>query len=236
MSVGQTLHGHQFAERRLAGQATTYFHEQSGVGLALSTLDRPPARRVGVIGLGVGSLATYARAGDTWRFYEINPDVPRLAQTRFTFLRDCAAPPAIVLGDGRLSLEREPPQGFDVLVLDAFSGDAIPAHLLTCEAFRVYLRHLNGRGMVAAHITNQHLDLQPVLRRVAAELGLHTAFIATSGDLRLGLLDALWVLLSPNPDLLQHQTLKPFVVPASPQWRELPLWTDEFFSLFPLLR
>ncbi len=137
------------------------------------------------MGLGVGTLATYARPGDNFRFYEINPEVLRLANAHFTYLRDCEGACDVVMGDSRVSLERDEPQAFDVLVLDAFSGDSIPTHLLTKEAFRVYLKHLNDDGILAVHITNRYLNLAPVVRRLAAESGLKTTRIFQDGNREL---------------------------------------------------
>jgi len=150
---GRITHGLQFADRQQAAWPTTYYGEQSGIGLAVQALP-PWPRRIGVVGLGAGTVAAYAQAGDYVRMYEINPEVKRLATTRFTYLSNCLGRVEVVLGDARLSLEREPPQEFDLLVLDAFSSDAIPVHLLTREAFGLYERHLRPGGMIAAHISN----------------------------------------------------------------------------------
>ena len=120
-----------------------------------------------MVGLGVGTLAAYARPGDHMRFYEINPEVCRLARSRFSFLANCRGTVEVVQGDARLSLEREAPQGFDALVLDAFNSDAIPVHLLTAQAFEVYARHLKTNGILALHISNNYLDLEPVLANLA---------------------------------------------------------------------
>src|SRR5213078_3014628 len=124
-------------------------------------------RRVGVLGLGCGTLAAYGRTGDTFRIYEINPLVLQLASAEFSFLRDTPAKVETVLGDGRLSLEREPSQQFDVLVMDAFSGDSVPVHLITREAFEIYFRHLKPGGILAVNITNRYLNLEPVMERAA---------------------------------------------------------------------
>src|SRR5205807_9355570 len=128
--------------------------------------------RVGVVGLGAGTLAAYGRTGDVFRFYDINSDVVELARSEFTFLKDSRAKVEVALGDARLSLEREPAQNFDVLALDAFSSDAIPVHLLTVEAFKTYLRHLKPDGVLAVHISNRYLDLVPVVQQAARHLSL----------------------------------------------------------------
>ena len=163
---GRIAHGYQLLAPSQAESPTLYYSEKSGIGLALATL--PPGRwRVGVVGLGVGTLAAYAQPGDDVRFYEINPEVCRLARSQFSYLAGCRGTVKVMLGDARLSLEREPPQRFDLLALDAFSGDAIPVHLLTAEAFEVYARHLKTNGIIAVHVSNNYLDLEPVLAGLA---------------------------------------------------------------------
>src|SRR5262249_15710017 len=144
---------------------TTYYGLESGVGLALLDARAHGPVRVGVVGLGAGTLASYRRPGDLYRFYDINPKVVELARTGFSFLKDSKARVEVQLGDARLSLEREPKWDFDVLVLDAFSSDAIPVHLLTVEAFRAYLRQLRTGGILAVHISNRYLDLVPVVQQ-----------------------------------------------------------------------
>ena len=139
---GTIDHGLQFLSPARRDLPTTYYGPDSGIGITLKAAGATSPLNVGVIGLGVGTLAAYGRQGDRYKFYEINPLVVQLANQEFSFLRDSEAKIDIVLGDGRLSLEQEPPQGFDVLVVDAFSGDSIPVHLLTREAFELYFRHL----------------------------------------------------------------------------------------------
>lgn len=141
---------------------TTYYGESSGIGITLNYFNkRLPVVRVGVIGLGAGTIASYGRTGDQYRFYEINPAVQGIAHSYFSFLRDSHAAVNLVSGDARLSLEREAPQRFDVLAIDAFSGDSIPMHLLTREAFREYIRHMAPGGVLAVHASNQYLNLAP---------------------------------------------------------------------------
>ena len=154
---GNTIHGEQYADPAKRRRPTTYYAESSGVGQAVRYLQkRPEPMRVGVVGLGAGTMAAYARPGDEYCFYEINPEVPRLAKKYFSYLGDCRGSCKIVMGDARLSLERQPPQRLNVLVLDAFSGDSIPSHLLT-EAFAIYRRHMAPGGITAVHITNNYL-------------------------------------------------------------------------------
>ena len=180
---GRITHGRQFIDPGKRRWATSYYGPHSGVGRAIACLQKSGPIRVGAIGLGVGTVAAYARPGDLFRFYEINPEVLRLATQRFTYLADCRGTCEVVLGDARLSLEaEEPPQPFDLLVLDAFSGDAIPTHLLTREAFDVYRRHLAPDGAIAVHISNNYLNLAPVVRRLAEHCGMKTTHIWAEGD------------------------------------------------------
>ena len=166
---GTITHGLQFLAPDRRRFPTTYYGRQSGVGLAILNT-RHSAQRVGVIGLGAATLASYGRPGDYYRFYEINPLVIEVARKQFTYLSDCPAKVDVVLGDARLSLDREPSQQFDVLAVDAFSSDSIPVHLLTLEAFRLYFRHLRPDGVLAVHVSNTHLKLEPVVGRLAQAL------------------------------------------------------------------
>ncbi len=138
------------------------------------------ARNIGVIGLGAGTLAAYGRPGDDIRFYEINPAVPTIARNTFTYIRDSAAEVQIVEGDARTSLAREPPQHFDVLVVNAFSGDAIPIHLLTTEALALYRRHLTPKGILAFHISNRHVDLAPAIGLLAESAGMQARRVSVA--------------------------------------------------------
>jgi spermidine synthase len=167
---GSTMHGFQFADAAGRREPTAYYARNSGVGLVLEGM-RQPERRVGVIGLGVGTLAAYGRPDDVFRFYELNPAVTAIAQRAFTFLGDSSAHVELASGDARLRLQQEPAQNFDLLVLDAFSGDAIPVHLLTQEAFALYRRHLKPDGTLAVHVTNRYLNLGPLVMRTARVAG-----------------------------------------------------------------
>jgi len=152
--------------------------------------------------LGVGTLAAYGNAGDYFRMYEINPDVITIAKKYFTFLSDSPAEQTLVTGDARLSLEFEPPQNFDILVLDAFSGDAIPVHLLTREAVEVYLKHLRHDGILACHISNLHFNLRPVIAGLAQDLGLSHRFIGSSANIHTAARPAIWAMLARSPESL----------------------------------
>jgi hypothetical protein len=233
---GQIWHGWQFVDPEQAKKPTLYYSEQSGIGLALSALPTS-ARRIGVVGLGVGSLAAYARPGDQFRFYEINPEVQRIATSRFTCLSACKGQVEVAPGDARLSLEREPPQGFDLLALDAFSGDAVPAHLLTREAFEVYGRHLKTNGVIAVHISNPFLDLEPVLINVARHFGYRVAAVEylPSPD-QWCLLPSLWVLLTRDTGLLDTPAIRDAARPLEAGSQQVPLWTDDFTSLFQIVK
>jgi spermidine synthase len=206
------------------------------VGLAIALAPEEP-RHVGVIGLGVGTLATYGRPGDRYRMYEINPQVVDIAWQWFSYLKESRASIEVVLGDARLQLEREAPQQFDVLVIDAFSSDSIPAHLLTREAMQVYLRHVKPDGVVALHVTNRFLDLPPVVRRIADELGLAAVMVSDEpsehGDSFMSSSD--WILVSRTGKVFEREALRKVAQPVEqrPNWR---LWTDNFNNLFQILK
>lgn len=234
MRHGTTHHGGQFADPAKRRWATAYYGKESGVGRALEYLREGPSVRMGAIGLGVGALAVYARPGDEYRFYEINPEVLRLARQHFTYLGDCLGTCEVVLGDGRVSLEGEPPRNFDILVLDAFNSDAIPVHLLTEEAFALYRRHLAPGGIIAVHITNRHLNLVPVVQGLAEHFGLSSRLLSTPEHEEQLIFDADWMLVSENVRFLSSIPVMPTLDPG-----DLPrvtLWTDHHSSLLPLLK
>ena len=186
-----------------------------------------------MIGLGTGTIASYGRKGDYYRIYEINPQVVEIARREFTFLLDCPAKVDIVLGDARLSLEGEPIQQFDVLAVDAFSGDAIPVHLLTIEAFRLYFRHVKPDGILAVHVSNTHLDLEPVVQKAADTLGKKTVLVDTD-DGEEGVYGATWVLVGGtdvfnNPSFQLHDD----PIKVKPRFRA---WTDDYSNLFQILK
>lgn len=224
---GTILHGMQFLSAGQSRLPTTYYGPRSGAGLALDSR-RKSNLRAGVIGLGVGTLAAYGRAGDSFRFYELNPAVIQVASMYFRFLNESAAATEVVAGDGRLALEREPPQNFDVLILDAFSGDSIPVHLLTRQAFEVYFRHLRPGGIVAVHVTNRYLDLAPVVDALAAALQKQVRIIHSGADPPSGIYAADWSLVADNLDEW----------PSRPQTLALKLtpWTDDYSNLFRILK
>lgn len=237
LSCGTTLHGFQSLDPSLASAPTVYYHEQSGVGLVMRNFLPNKPRRVGVVGLGIGTLATYGRPGDEFRFYEINPDVTRMAREYFSYLSNSAARVEIVMGDARLSMERENPQNYDVLVLDAFSSDAIPVHLLTKEAFEGYLRHLKPNGVLAAHISARHVDLVPVLDGLGKAFHLNTADLYWRPRARpWWTLPTHWYILSHNQEFMESAEIIAAQGNASELRRNPILWTDDHSSLFPLIK
>ena len=202
LAHGRIAHGSQFIAEQKRHIPTAYYAHNTGIGQVMKQLDNSAPQHIGVVGLGIGTLAAYGRAGDRVRMYEINPQVIELARKHFTFLRDCAAEQTIVTGDARLSLEFEPAQQFDVLVLDAFSGDAIPVHLLTQQALDVYLKHMKSDGILAYHISNLHFDLQPVILGLANSRDLTVKFQRNDADSETAALASIWALVSPSAERL----------------------------------
>ncbi|HVO84619.1 MAG TPA: fused MFS/spermidine synthase [Syntrophobacteria bacterium] len=232
---GAVIHGTQFLTAAGSRRPTTYYGERAGVGLAIVGSRTHSPQRVGLIGLGAGTLAAYGRPGDYYRFYEINPLCIEIARREFTYLRDSQAEIDVTLGDGRLSLESEPSQEFDVLVVDAFTGDSIPVHLLTAEAFALYLRHLKPDGVLAFHITNMFLDLRPVLAQVGRRIGKEGYVVYADGDENSGTDWAVWVLFTTDETRLALEKLgQPL---QKIQTREgVNLWSDDYSSVFSVLR
>lgn len=240
LAHGTTVHGIQLTgsperERR----PTTYYVPESGVGRAMQAAPAlyGPGARIGVVGLGTGTLACYAQPGQDWRIYEIDPAIVRLARTRFTFLRRCLPDARIVLGDARLRIAAAPPASLDLLALDAFSSDAIPMHLLTREAFASYGRVLDRDGLLLVHISNRFLDLKPVVAAAARAGGWHArALDDRPTSLGAGNSASLWIALSRDP--------RPLAVlarvdggwqPLAP-YRGFTPWVDDYASILPLLK
>lgn len=236
---GVILHGLQDMNENARREPTTYYGRSSGVGIAIAemALQNPKGMRVGVIGLGVGTLAAYGRPGDHYRFYEINPQVVEIAQQDFRYLGDSPAEVSLALGDARLVLERETDNRFDVLVIDAFSSDSIPIHLITREAMQLYARHLRPEGVIAFHVTNRYLDLSPVVDLVAQEAGYRAALVSDEpvGDGRALTAFSDWVLVSRNERLLMSRAVreKQYVID---EIEGLRAWTDDFNNLFRVLK
>jgi len=240
MVHGMTVHGLQILKDRT--RPTAYYGQDSGIGLMLLNHPRRGNLQVGVLGLGAGTVAAYGTAGDSYRFYEINPVVIRLAEGEggyFTFLQDSAADVTVTTGDARISLEQElaadPPQKFDVLMLDTFSSDSIPVHLVTKEAFDLYLQHLESDGVIAAHISNRYLDLQPVFWQLAKEYGLEMVRVSDSGGGK-GAFPSEWLLLTRNKEFLEIPQIKARTEDYAGYSTSIPLWTDDYSNLFQILR
>ena len=233
---GLTNHGLQFLDRGRRREATSYYGPRSGVGILLSSSSRDVPRRVAVLGLGTGTIATYGHAGDTFRFCEINPLVVQVAQTEFTFLADSDAKTEIVVSDARLALERDPDDRYDVLVVDTFSGDAIPVHLLTEEAFRLYFQRLVPGGVLALNISNRMLDLRPVVAADADALGVDAVFVESDASRTAGWFTALWVLVSAPRGRLSSLRFDGVGSRAAPGPDRRILWRDDYSNLFQVLR
>ncbi len=235
LSHGVINHGEQMLHEEHSRDPITYFCPESGIGRAMSARRRGVPQRIGVLGLGCGTLAAYGKPGDTYRIYEINPLVVQLANREFSYLRDTPAKVEVVLGDGRLSLEREPSQQFDVLVMDAFSGDSVPVHLITREAFEIYFRHLKPGGILAVNITNAYLDLRNVIARAAAHFGKIAIHYADYAIDSVVCFPSDWALIV-NPGIRESApglveaglALKP-----SPKFR---MWTDDFSNMWSILK
>ncbi len=232
---GPTMHGFQFLEKDKERLPTAYFTEDSGIGIALAAAHELGPLRVGVVGLGIGTLAAYGQPGDTFRFYEINPSVVALAHYPLTYLSHCSAQVEIVAGDARLSLEREATQDFDVLILDAFSSDAVPVHLLTEEAIDLYLRHTKPSGLVAFQVTNRHLDLVSVVARHAENRRFQSALIRQESTIYFEKSPSAWFLMTRSPTLLETKEIRESKISFALN-PKIPVWTDNYHNLFQVLR
>ncbi len=187
------------------------------------------------MGLGTGTIAAYGRAGDVYRYYEINPLVIEIAHRQFQYLNDSPAKIETVLGDARLSLEREAQQNYDVLAVDAFSSDAIPVHLLTREAFGVYFRQLNPDGVLAIHVSNRYLDLAPVVEQEAHAFGKQVLMIDNESDEQGDVSASSWMLVTGRDGYFDRASLKSFSVPI-PSRSDLRLWTDDYSNLWQIVK
>jgi MFS family permease len=229
---GAVDHGMEFTKPGRRQEHIAYYSPGSGISLAIRYLRHSPMR-IGVIGLGAGSLASFAEPGDVVRFYEINPLVETIARSEFFYLGECRGKAEVVLGDGRLTLEREPAQHYDLLVADAFSGDAVPVHLLTKQALAVYFRHLKPAGILALNITNTHLELAPVVEKLAAALGKYAVVVANEPDDERKIHHARWALVSSKP-ITSPAILVAADKPATRS--DLRVWTDDYNNLFQILK
>jgi spermidine synthase len=238
LAHGTTLHGLQAMAPERRGEALTYFHQTGPFGQAWHALPRAAAaREVAVVGLGVGTMAAYVRPGQRWTFFEIDPAIERIARTRahFSFMETCGDRCRVVIGDARISLTRVPERSYDMLVLDAFSSDSIPIHLMTREAVALYLSRLAPGGVLVMHISNRHLTLGPIVARLAANEGL-TAFqqIDRTGGQPEGKSNSHWIVMARD-----GAALAPLA--ADSRWSALtakpatPLWTDDFSNILSVL-
>lgn len=233
---GTIQHGTQlYGTDAIRHTPTTYYAEDSGIGLAMRFCCEGKPRRIGVIGLGSGTIAAYGKPGDQIQFYEINPGVAPIAQNVFTYVRESGAKVNIVDGDGRLSLSTASPQQFDVLVVDAFSGDAIPLHLLTTQAVALYRRHLAPGGILAFHISNQHVDLEPPIALLAKDAGMTAIRVSNPPNDERGEFASTWVLVTDNATFLGQPLVAALAHPPEEK-PGLRVWTDDYSSLVPLLR
>ena len=230
---GTIMHGEQFLSPDKRDTPTSYYGLSSGVGIAIKH-NNPHAQRVGVIGLGAGTLAVYGKAGDVYRFYEINPQVIDVANKHFYFLSSSRAKVETVLGDARLTLEREPQQNYDVLAIDAFSSDSIPVHLITREAMAIYLQHIKPDGVIAFHVSNRFLDLAPVVKSLADQFALPSVLVVDDPE-DPELSRTSWVLVTKSEALLNN----PQVQRLREEINEIPglrVWTDDYNNLFQILK
>jgi hypothetical protein len=244
---GSTSHGFQYRDAEKRTIPTSYYGRKSGVGFAIKNFRSEIARgqplKIGLVGLGPGTLAAYGEKGDQFYFYEINPDIIDIASENagyFTFLSDSEAEIEIIPGDARISLESEWKRGnapkFDLLVLDAFSSDSIPTHLLTVEAVDLYLQHLAPKGVIAIHISNRYLNLAPPIRKLADNFDLHNALISNVSDDSVGSYAASWMLLSRNGGFFQIPEIAENMVISAEKDPDLRIWTDDYINLLPLIK
>ena len=214
MIHGTINHGEQLLDAAHRDEPTSYYGPFSGMGRAMGYLQKRGPVRVAVIGLGAGVTASFCRAGDVFRFYEINPLALSIASTWFTFLRDCKADHQVLLGDARLTLEAQPSQQFDLMAIDAFTSDAIPVHLLTREAFALYFRHLKPSGILAVHVSNRYLDLVPVVSRNAHDFGKTAIDVDDEDEEADYFSNSDWVLVSSDAAIFHDAAFKSSSVAA----------------------
>ena len=242
MVNGGILHGGQFTEQEHQRKVTTYFGPLSGVNMAMT---RHPKRiagepmTVGIVGLGAGVLAALTEKGDVGRYYEINPACVKSAETDFFFLKNSLGSVEMVVGDGRLKLQEELNAGqshqFDMLALDAFTGDAVPVHLLTHEAIALYKAHLAPDGILCINVTNTYIDLQQVVRTLAREAGMQVILVESNSDKSQGLSEASFMLMTNNKAFLEDPVVKARIHAYEEPFKAVH-WTDDYSSIFPILR
>jgi SAM-dependent methyltransferase len=231
LNHGTITHGTEFLHPSMRHVPTTYYGWESGAGLSWRVLQKAGPVSMGVIGLGTGTLAAYGRAGDRLEFYDINPLVVDIARNRFFYIADSPAHIDISLGDARLTMEQQPSQRFDMLVVDAFSGDAIPVHLLTAEAFKIYWKHLKPDGVLAVHVSNRYLKLVPVVKAAADNLGYEARLVNNPDDDSLGVFQSDYVLVSNRAGFFSDPLLDKQAMPIGAT-AGMRLWTDDYSNIW----
>jgi hypothetical protein len=235
---GTINHGTQLLAEGFERTPTSYFGRYSGIGRAMRTLHEKGRLKIGILGLGAGVTATLAEKGDTLYYYEINPLVVEIANSWFKFLKHCPAQRELFLGDGRLVLERQPSQQFDLLAMDAFTSDAVPVHLLTREAFETYMRQIKPDGVLAINISNRYLDLEPVVARAAEQFGRRALVIHDDGEEEDFYTSSTWILLSANWGFFDSPHLKGAVegIYLARSKPNIKLWTDDYSNIIQILQ
>ncbi len=228
---GTINHGTQLKTENAGRIPTSYFGEYSGISRAIRAKQDTGPIRLGVLGMGAGVTASLARAGDTLHYYEINPLIPQLANNQFSFFPSCPADKLIRMGDARLVLESLPSENLDVLTMDAFSSDAVPVHLLTREAFRVYLRHLKPDGIIIVHISSRYLNMEPIVALAASEIGWSGVTVRDDGDAEAYYVASTWVVLSPHPGFFRHPNFRDGSVSPVQSSPGYHVWTDDYSDL-----
>ncbi len=237
LSHGRIKHGSQYLEGKLHDQPVSYYGPHSGMALLMNALGNRP-KRMAVVGLGTGTMAAWGHTGDEVQFYEINPQVEEVARKWFTYLEDSPAKVGVTLGDARVQMERELAEGqsedYDVIVVDAFSSDAIPIHLLTAECAEIYKQRLKPGGMLMIHISNRTLELDSVVRGIAEHLGWQARHLLSSGDRETGEDISRWVLITSDTGFLERSGIDRM----ASGWTAAPplLWKDDFASLWHVIR
>ena len=232
------MHGTQFLDEDGRHRATSYYGSHSGVAIGITSLPKP--RRVAIVGLGAGTIAAWGREGDTYTFYEINPDVEAIARKWFTYLQDSKAHTKVVLGDARIQLRQELEAGhkhdYDFIAVDAFSSDAIPIHLLTAEAGDLYRDRLAPGGILALHISNRSINLEPVTRGLAKHLGWQARMVVGLADPKIGESSSRWVLLTEKRETFENTNIRDTILGWGGPKEPVVYWTDDFASPWPLIR
>ncbi|MBT7610365.1 MAG: fused MFS/spermidine synthase [Bacteriovoracaceae bacterium] len=227
---GATLHGQQFLDKERSKEPLLYFHPQSPIGEFFAT--QTQIESVGVLGMGIGSLTAYARKGQHWDIYEIDPDVVAVAQSHFTHLKQGLVRPTIHIGDGRLNLQSKQDKSFDLLIMDAFSSDSVPTHLITLEAMRLYLKKLKNDGVLIFNISNRYLNLNKILLSAAIKLNIpHLTQLKKFSDKRLGKSHSSWFLMSKNQKIIDQLKSKKSWTTMDPKKNKIRVWTDSYTNV-----